>query len=450
MKQPFSVMKYPQILLASLLAASLLAACTGAGIPQSTPTSPAAPVPTAAPAVIQPAYPAQNGKNKPVAPPATAGSYPAPSDQNLTQQAPGSVQPTQGSYPPPAAATPAATQPASNPASAAKGVVVYDKAAGKFHTFGLDGSNQNQDLPAQGVDYLIPTDVRIAGQSLYYYSANDKVIYKATASGAQALEFTRGTSTPTGFAISADGSQMAWSKDNLQGNPPDSELWIAAIDGSNAKMVAKSQPENGQAMFLMMRPYRWTADGKLLYEEQPTGIGGYILFAGLNSLYVYDPAANTNTAIEAAGPTPNLCLDTLFPGELTRGVFSCGASEKSVITFRSLPDGKVLNTVPAVDDQGVAGAAVFSPDGATLAYSVARHNPDKEHGQVVVVPVNLSSAPKSIASVEPGYCEVEGWASSTQILFQKYEGDQSSVWVVNADGSGAAKIADGQYVGMLK
>ena len=430
-------LKLSKIILTAGLIAIVLSACGGGGTPQ--PTSPAAPPATAVPPAGQAAYPPEdNSKQQPQA------GYPAPSDQSPAEQG---TLPAQPSYPAPQA-SPEPTQPVPN-VPAASGVVVFDKAAGSFHVFGVDGTNQNKDLSAQGLEAAGPSDVRVVGQSIYYYSNKDKVVYKAGVSGPQALEFTRATSAPTGFAVSADESQIAWSKDDLQASPAFSELWVAGIDGSNARMVARNESKDGSPGFLVMRPYQWTADGKLLYEQQPVGIGGYILFAGLNSLYQYDPAANASNAIFPAGPTPNLCLAALFPGDLSRGVFTCFANEKNGLTFRSLPDGGLLQTVPPVEDQGTAGSVVFSPDGTRLAYAVARNDPNQEHGQVVVIPTDLSSAPKSIASVEPGYFSVSGWANATQIVFQRYENDQISVWKVNTDGSDAAKIADGQFVGLI-
>ncbi|HVN56199.1 MAG TPA: hypothetical protein VMT46_17850 [Anaerolineaceae bacterium] len=420
------------ILIAGLIAIAL-SACGGGATPQ--PTPPAAAPATSAP---QAGYPDQEI-------PQPQGSYPAPADQSPAEQ---STLPAQPSYPAPEVKTgPTQTLPAVPPA---RGIVVYDKAAGVFHVFSVAGTNQNQDLSAQGLDIPGPNDVRVVGQSVYYYSNQDRVVYKAGASGPQALEFTRAASAPTGFAVSADESQIAWSKDDLQASPAFSELWVAGIDGSNGRMVARNESQDGSPGFLVMRPYRWTADGKLLYEQQPVGIGGYILFAGLNSLYQYDPASNAITTVFPPGPNPNLCLAALFPGDLSRGVFSCFPGEKNGLTFRRLPDGSLIQAVPPVEDQGTTGSAVFSPDGNSLAYAVARNDPNQEHGQVVVVPTDLSSAPKSIASVEPGYFSVAGWASPAQILFQRYENDRTSVWKVNSDGSDAAKIADGWFVDLIR
>jgi hypothetical protein len=170
-------------------------------------------------------------------------------------------------------------------------------------------------------------------------------------------------------------------------------------------------------------------------------------------MYMYDPAlAGTAEAVSTVYPAqdqPHMCLDSLFPGSLTRAVFSCSAGENKSFTFHSLPDGKLLATVPLVDDQGIPGNSVFSPDGKTLAYSVARNDPNQEHGQIVVVPVDLSSPPRSIASVEPGYIYLEDWSSSSQLIFEKHAGAEPSVWVIHPDGSAAAKIADGFYVGLI-
>ena len=65
---------------------------------------------------------------------------------------------------------------------------------------------------------------------------------------------------------------------------------MAGIDGSNALKIAERTPAEMLTNPTSIEVCGWTADGKLIYGTRAFGIGGYILFAGWNDLYLYDPA----------------------------------------------------------------------------------------------------------------------------------------------------------------
>lgn len=70
-------------------------------------------------------------------------------------------------------------------------------------------------------------------------------------------------------------------------------------------------------------PYRWTDDGKLLYVETPTGIGGYNLFRTYGSLHVFDPATGEVKPLYQPEDQYGVCLSDVAR-DLSRIGFGCG------------------------------------------------------------------------------------------------------------------------------
>jgi hypothetical protein len=246
--------------------------------------------------------------------------------------------------------------------------------------------------------------------------------------------------------VSPDESHIAWSNTSFASGPPVSQLWMAAIDGSGATLVAESSPDDDIAEWFILEPVTWLPDGSLVYAWQITGIGGYILFFGWSSLYQYDPATATTTplaALQSEGAAP--CWNAVTP-DAAYILGACGGSAQMV--EKQIASG-ASTLFPMLPDQGQAGAGAYSPSGERLAYGIARGNPDDEAGQVVAV-APRGSAPASIASEAPGYFHRILWIDEARMAAEASGIDvqQTQVDLVGLDGT-RTTIGEGQLIGLM-
>jgi Tol biopolymer transport system component len=244
------------------------------------------------------------------------------------------------------------------------------------------------------------------------------------------------------LSVSPDEQWIAWSTLNFEIG---SELWIAKGDGSDARKVASYGVDQSGVFFL--RPFEWTPEGKLLFERALTGIGGYILYGGHNSLYSYDPNTGEILTIVPAEENHGLCLDT-YRSDLGKVVFNCAKDDPS-IRIRDLATQTEIKA-PVLPGQTVAGSAKFSPSGKWLAYGIAAREPENERGQIVVVPADLSAAPQPLINIaENSYGVVHGWLDDDTIVFSRTQWPNNTIWSIKRDGSAPTQIGSGIWAGWL-
>lgn len=322
-------------------------------------------------------------------------------------------------------------------------VVVFD--AGSFRVLSLHG-DPIASYPASGIQYVNPGLSQAVGDAVYYVDGQRHVIVKLSAAGAQDLAFTASPDFMA-FVISPDGSRIAWATTRWGQAAPQSQLHLAAIDGSDAKVVAETATNGGMDPNYVLQPYRFLPNGDLLYAWQISGIGGYILFFGYSSLYRYSTATGQATVVVAApasagGP----CWDATN-GDGSYVVGDCrGTSGVMGMRERQVATGAEV-VFPPLSDQGQAGAGAYSPSGVLLAYAVARSNPENEFGQIAVRTAR-DQAPKVIASQTPGYFSAIVWVDEERMVVQSYQRDQGTVELLLLTG-GRSTIAKGQLVGLL-
>lgn len=317
-------------------------------------------------------------------------------------------------------------------------------AAGAFRIYTLAGQTLGT-IVAPGLEYPRHNEVQVAGTSIYYLDGQRHVVVHAEQAGLQDLAYT-GSEDLTGFAVSADGSQIAWS--TTKWNPsPVSELHVAGIDGSGEHVVAKTDLSLGLEPFYVLQPYRWMPNGDLIYAWQISGIGGYILFFGYSSLYRYRPSDGSTTAlVNMSAQVGAPCWNVISDDE-RYAVGSCrGESGLPGVRERDLEQG-TETVFPVVADQGQAGAAAYSPSGSLLGYAVARGNPDDEFGQVLVR-LSRNEAPKPIASLSKGFFNEILWADEQRMVVQQNQGDVSNVALLSVDGT-LTPIGDGDLIGLM-
>jgi hypothetical protein len=289
--------------------------------------------------------------------------------------------------------------------------------------------------------------VGIANNVLYGISVDDPSqprAYAVDASGARPLEFIS-ERTRTLTVWPGDGTlppSIAWEDTDWQQSPPFSTLWLAPVDGVDVVKVAELSTPEGNYLV----PVRFSADGqRLYYSQEPSGLGGYILFDGYSSLFVYNQADNTSQELIPFS-TDFICIDDLSPDEQLVA-HHCGAEGGTGI--RNIQTGETTSiSLPAevASEVGSTGSARFSPDGRRLAFALARNNPDGEQGWVAVT--DDLSGPSRIAATAPTgqYYTVPGWLDNNTLILQTY-GQTPVVWLLGLDGTGWQR--DGTFLGML-
>lgn len=323
------------------------------------------------------------------------------------------------------------------------GVMVHNRKTNEVQAIDFDGKPLGFKATLTGTDWLGTTYVQSFENVVYYFSSKERQVMRRDAQGVKPLTFIpKGDSIH--ILISNDQKRIAWSVDSWVGGGTGSELWVADITGTNIKKLLTKDPKNNPKS-LVYQPLRWLSNGQLVFVEEPSGIGGYILFYGFAELWIIDPATAKATNLSPPSGKDGLCLKQISP-DATTVVSTCSAAPAQLVLYNHT--SKTSTQVAVVPDQGQSGSVHYSPNGQTIAYAVARGNADNENGKLVVVP-SSGSPVKVIQEVKGGYFNVLGWVDSERILFIRYIQDGGTIFIVNRDGSNLMKIADGYSIGMI-
>lgn len=292
---------------------------------------------------------------------------------------------------------------------------------------------------------LLPKGGNVAG-TLYTLNYSGQVV-AVTADGSTVLPYIQ---QPTyGLAVWAgdagNGPKLAWGT-QIDSNM-ETRLMVSAPDGSQMEVLL-SETVTAPSNFVAQG---WSADGQtLFFSREPSGIGGYIPFAGASSLYALNMQDKSVTEIVpfTQGGT-FLCLDAMS----TDKRFVADHCAKNVITVRDLSNGQTSTIQPPaeVNNFGLMGSARFSPDGQKVAFAMALGDPTAEQSWVAVSD-SLSGASHLVLTGQPNQAiSVAGWLSDSTLLLQVSplncaNGCAPEVWQVNTDGSNLLKVADGSYV----
>jgi hypothetical protein len=262
------------------------------------------------------------------------------------------------------------------PASRYQGFVVYEAASGKFASYDFQGKPLGFAVNAGPLFVGRSPDETQVVNDAAYYRGEDKLLLRADAQGRRKLDGIPAENLST-FRVSPDEKLIAWTSNLWDTAPPRSELWVANLDGSQARQVMTStEAANGE--FFTVAPYRWTDDGRLLIVETPTGLGGYILYRAYSSLYLYDLQSGETKPLYQPENRFAVCLSDIAP-DLAHIGFGCSDAGAGKVSIRKVVDGKTT-LVPDLPEQGQAGSVRFSPSSAWMAYSIARGDPEKERG----------------------------------------------------------------------
>ena len=317
-----------------------------------------------------------------------------------------------------------------------------------FHLYSLDGALL-ETRPADGLDWPRPNTAQVVGEDIFYVQNQGPeqgvVVRRVGPAQSEGLEFTRSPqSNGLTFAVAPDGGRIAWSSTAWDGEAPVSQLWMADIGGGDIQLVAETDPNAGITEWFVLEPVEWLDNGDLVYAWQATGLGGYILFFGWSSLYRFSPASDVTTAI---APVEEQVGAPCWNDLATDGAYAVGACGPSAEVIELETNTGALTTLPALPDQGQAGAGAYSPSGSGLAYAIARGDPTNEAGEVIVR-AGRTANPVSAAKLAPGYFERLIWIDETRMAVGAWAEDQPRVDVLGVDGLQA--VGAGQLVGVMR
>ncbi|NTW44620.1 MAG: hypothetical protein HGB14_09365 [Anaerolineaceae bacterium] len=317
----------------------------------------------------------------------------------------------------------------------------------KFIAYDFQGVELGFSVSSGPESIYSDNEVSVLTDSIVYTGFTDAFrVYQVDQSGTRSLDFISVTD-PISLSVSPDGTKIAWGTSTWIDNAPQTEIFVANMDGSNIHLVDKILASEQIDAWLVFHPIRWMSDGRLVYATGMTGIGGYLIFWGYNGIRIYDPQSDSIEILVNDNEMLGLCVSSISE-DLSKVAIVCHDPERAV----RVRDLNTKNEIryEVLPDQNSAGSAQFSASGEWLAYVIQRQNPDDEYGFVVVVPTDGSIPPKVIAENPGGTFHVEGWIDEESFLVSGIDFERkSSIWRMNRDATDITRVTDGNFVGFL-
>ena len=274
---------------------------------------------------------------------------------------------------------------------------------------------------------------RIVGDRVYYKQMQDGFVTVASsdfAGAEQLLDFTqvdtnKGISMD-GFVMSDDETKVAWTTQQLfegaTGFVIESKLFVADVESEVVTELYATSFENREAYLL---PVRWSNDLENLYfTEEPSGLGGYILFKSWYDLKRIN--LESKEIISYGGGIYDISTDE----QLLTKVTTYASGEVSILAQKLVGEENYSFLIPLEGGFTSAGNVYLSPSGTRIAYDLVANNPDEEKYRVVVG--NLADG-ETVTVVEQAdfFPNVVRWLDDETLLL-----DANGVYyLVNADGS---------------
>jgi len=270
-------------------------------------------------------------------------------------------------------------------------------------------------------------------------------VYAITPAGEVTLRDEFGP-LPTGLAATEAGGgagYLAWSIFDWTAEPPSTGLYITALGDMNTLTVAEQQTPEGWNFV----PVRWSTDGqRLYYVEEPTGLGGYILFDGYSSLYVYDMGTGEASVVVPNSRAGLICIDDLSPDE--QFIAHHCDLDRVAVTNLETGESTEIAAPPDVTDATLAGSAVFSPDGSRVAFGLARGTPEDERGYLVVTDDLGGTSRLLTTTQESAVYRVLAWLDADTLLVEQ-SGADNTLWTVPVSGGEPQYLTKGQMLALL-
>ncbi len=339
--------------------------------------------------------------------------------------------------------TPTETTPIFTPTPAGlyRGFIVLR--AGRFTGLDFNGNPLGFEADLSGIEGVGAYNTSVFRDGLAYSRFEDGTVTVITATGRRTLDFIR-SEHPISARISPDGTQVAWSYQFWDESTPSSEIWIANLDGSNARKIDEISAEENRERWLILHPHRWLPDGRLLYATQPTGIGGYILYGDWNGMRLYDPSDGSITVLVSDDEWLGLSLSSVSND------LSMAAISGNGIRVRRL-GSSVEVLLPPTAGLTTCGDGEFSPSDEWLAYACGRNNPEDEAGQVLLAPVDGSLAPQVLFNDPANAPHVMGWIDENTLVIQTFSRFEyaGEIWRVQRDGTRLTRLTEGIFIGFV-
>jgi WD40 repeat protein len=165
---------------------------------------------------------------------------------------------------------------------------------------------------------------------------------------------------PGGYAVSPDGTMVAYTSQDDAGNP---QVFIARVDGTDVRQVTHDQ--HGAA------DPDWSPDGAAIAYTS----GGYASNADVSNIFVLDLATGETSQVTNEKPTTEPCCDALgaaYPQFSPDGASIVYLAHRGDNRSECWPGCYGLQIVPVTGGKSVllvggAGPGRLSPDGSTLA-----------------------------------------------------------------------------------
>ena len=354
----------------------------------------------------------------------------------------------------------AAAEPTVEPPHASANVVYF---AADGTTLMSYNTGTGESWPHSGVNYPLefpmPSPVTSFDTNVYGLARMDDdaplQVFEITPVQTRALELDV-EGEPRAIAVAvAPGSpdiRLAVGAINITEGPFMSSLLLQTVDAPEGELIAEQTGD-----LIWYAPVRWSEDGqRLYYSQEPMGIGGYILFSGWSSLFVYDVAAQTSTPlIPFDVATFGICLDDLSPdAQWVAHHCEPEAGITLVKVAADEPDVVIAPPEEIAGEVGQLGSARFSPDGSRIGYALARGVPESEQGWVAVTD-DLTGSSRLLLTGEPNtYYNVMGWADDQTLVVQQYgaaggSASDTAVWLVPVGGGEPVMIGEGHFVTVI-
>lgn len=299
---------------------------------------------------------------------------------------------------------------------------------------------------------FLPSGGSISGTGYVIDTYSGKAL-AVNANGTSELSFIQKPTSGLAIWPGGQGEQplLAWGT-MASGADGTTSLMMANPDGSNLQTLYTISSPGGLPVQLVAEA--WSLDGKTLYfSQEPSGIGGYILFGGASNLYTIDVATKQVTEVIPQSSTNQavICLDAIS-GDYRYVADHC---TKGVITIRDLQAGTSTTIQPPSDFTAfqTMGSARFSPAGTQVAFALAKNDPNAEQGWVAIGERSGGAAKIILTSDSGYYYNVLGWLNDQTVLVQSYNigtaAGVNQILAVSVDGSTVTTLAEDTFIAVI-
>ncbi len=324
--------------------------------------------------------------------------------------------------------------------------------------------------PPQGSPDQLLVVVHQPGPEPPYLRTSD--IYRIHADGSGAVNLTRSPGVYGGLDLSPDGATLAFHHDRV-GNRTD--IWLMATNGTNLRRITTDGLNYGP---------RWSPDGsriaflRVYGEDQAIVVipanGGPPLDLSSAAIEADEPCGGTERRLQMVGWTPD--------GRVLFSNYICGfgyrhyvvnadgsqpfESDLDFMTTWFSPDGSTI----ALDDEEAGNRPqLMGLDGSNLRYLTSQpgdlrllsrkattqyqadFTPWSPNGNELVIEDHSSGTAmraairvdgSNLRALTPWPADFNGWSpDGTRLAFSRYTGP-SSVYIVNADGTGLFDLTE--------